>query len=203
MVHPHLSKTKINLKGDPDYLKAVSILTKYMAKLAIFVIIMKRGKAEIESSILTIQDWILDGVSTGEMIRTIIENEWCKSDRQANKLIARARDRFVAENSAPIQEKRAIKVQELIALKDSLKTQYKGTPAGMMAIARVENLIIKLEGLSAPTKVEVTGKDGKPIEHQHQHLHHHTYTIDWGNVPTEALQALLSARKKITQIAQA
>jgi hypothetical protein len=161
---------------------------------------MKRGKAEIEASILSIQDWILDGVSSGEMTRVIIESGWCKSERMAQKLIARARDRFVADATIPLEEKRAIKVKELIALKDSLADNYRRTPAGVMAIARIENLLIKLEGLAAPTKVEVTGKDGKPIEHQHQHLHHHVYTIDWSSVPTDALQALLAARKKITQI---
>jgi hypothetical protein len=73
---------------------------------------------------------------------------------------------------AIIDQKRKLKIQTLKKLKRSLKDNFKGTPGGIMAIIAVEKQLIKLEGLEAPTKVEITGEGGGPIEHA---------IIEWGN----------------------
>jgi len=63
-----------------------------------------------------------------------------------------------------LEQQRALKVAELQQIKRNMADEYKKTPNGVRALVAVEKEIILLEGLRKPTKVELTGKDGNPIE---------------------------------------
>ena len=152
---------------------------------------MKRDNIAIERSIMQIQDWIIEGVSSAQIITSCLENKWCTSTRMAEKLIKRAKDRWVREHDASLEQRRAVKEQELIALKDRLQRKYKGTPQGILAIARVENLIINLMGLKAPVKVQLSNPDGKPLQLEHSTKDE----IDYDALPVDVLEAIVNARK--------
>lgn len=150
---------------------------------------MKRNNLDVERSIVQIQDWIVDGISHSQIVESCISNEWCKSATHADRLIRRAKDRWLKEQDATLLEKRIIKEKELIALKDRLSRKYKGTPAGILAIARVEALIIKLTGMASPVKVQVTGANDGPIQIKESD------GIDYDKLSPEVLRALADARK--------
>lgn len=150
---------------------------------------MKRNNLDVERSIVQIQDWIVDGISHAQIVESCISNQWCKSSTHADRLIRRAKDRWIKECDATLLEKRIIKEKELIALKEKLSRKYRGHPAGIMAIARIEGLIIKLMGLAAPAKVQVTGANDGPIQIKADD------GIDYDKLPIEVLRALADARK--------
>lgn len=148
-----------------------------------------KGKMiDVESRVFEVQKWLLDGLSYKAIYAKAAK--WEVSERTVDRYIERAKKNWVAEQKDDIDTKRAQKLAELSTLKKSLKTKYKGHPAGIMAIARVENQIIKLMGLAAPIKVEHTGADGKPI----QIAGTVTHVVDVTKLSTEALDEILKAR---------
>lgn len=122
---------------------------------------------EIEKRLLTIQGWIIDGVPANLIVQQILLKDWCKSDRHAERMVAAARKKWIAYESEDVLERRKLKVQQLQHLKRSLQERYKGTPDGIRAIVAVEREIIKLDGLAAPVKIEVSGNNGQPISISH------------------------------------
>jgi len=124
----------------------------------------KRDKVEYEKRIRIIQDWIIDDWPGVDIIREI-ENRWGIQSRQAKRYIAEARDRWVEDEEVEVGQKRAMKVVGLKKLKRSLKEIFKGTPAGINAVLRVDKEIIKLEGLPLAKKISIGGdKDMPPIQ---------------------------------------
>lgn len=124
----------------------------------------KTGKVEYERRVLTVQGWIIDGVPSALIIQQILLKKWCTSDRQAERMLKAARDKWIEYESDNVLERRKLKIQQLQHLKRSLQVKYKGTPEGIRAIVAVEKEIIKLDGLAAPVKIEVSGDGGKPIQ---------------------------------------
>lgn len=124
----------------------------------------KTTKLEFEKRIFTVLSWIVEGVPTALIYQQILNNKWCESKRQAERIHAAAVKRWTEAESDDVEEKRKLKVIELKQLKRSLKPEYKGTPAGIRTMVLVEKEIIKLENLRPAQKIELSGKDGKPIE---------------------------------------
>jgi ribosomal protein L17 len=147
-------------------------------------------KIDIESRVYQIQKWLLDGLSFKEIETKAAK--WKVSVRTLERYVARAKDNWVKEERESIDIKRAQKVKELEALKKSLIKKYRGHPAGIMAVARVENQLIKLQGLAAPLKVEHTGANGSPIQVDSKV----SQDIDYDKLSPETLREILSARVK-------
>lgn len=148
----------------------------------------KRTNIEIEASLMQVQGWIIEGVSSGEIVRKIIGNGWCTSTRHAANLIKVAKDRWVDETNVATKMKRAVKVKELEALRNGLAQRFKGTPQGLMAVVRIEEMIIKLQGLNATTTVERTKAKEVPKQVP-------VYTgIDYTKLSTSALREIAAAR---------
>ena len=114
--------------------------------------------------IFTVQGWIVEGVQSALIIRNILNLKWCTSQRQAERYLKSARDLWTDIPKMELKQKRDIKVSELQQIKRNMSEEYKKTPGGVRALIAVEKEIILLEGLRMPTKVELTGEDGKPIE---------------------------------------
>lgn len=115
----------------------------------------KRGsKVEKERRILTVQGWLIDGVQDWLILQQM-QSEWDLSLRQSRRYLKDAYTRWKANEDISIEHRRAAKIAELKQDKRSLKPEYKGTPQGINAIARLEKLIIRLEDLEPPRKHQV------------------------------------------------
>jgi len=123
----------------------------------------KIEKIEYEKRVRIVQEWILEDWPSCDIITQII-GQWHLEERQAKRYISEARKRWLVDESMLIEQKRKLKVESLKKIKRSLNAKYKGTPAGIRALVSVEKEIISLEGLRKPVKVELTGRDGMPIQ---------------------------------------
>ena len=123
----------------------------------------KASKVDYLKRIYAIQGWIIEGVQPALIIRQILTNEWCQSQRHAERMLKAARDLWTEIIDADISQKRKLKISELQQLKRTLQEKYKGTPGGIRAIMSIEKQIIEIEGLKPPTKVSLTDPDGNGI----------------------------------------
>ncbi len=127
----------------------------------------KTGRLEYEKRVFAVQGWIIEGIQTALIIRQIISANWCTSQRQAERMLKAARDKWVKVPEAELTVKRKLKVLELQQLKRSLLGKYKGTPSGIFALMQIEKEIIKLEGLEMPKEHLLKGDTENPIKHLH------------------------------------
>ena len=123
----------------------------------------KIDEIEKEKRLRLVHDWLIDDWESWRIIAEI-KTLWNIDDRQAKRYIADARDRWKDEEAEVIKQKRKRKVLKLQKMSRSLEKSYKGTPSGIRALLAVEKVIIELESLRPATKVELSGKDGKPIQ---------------------------------------
>lgn len=122
-------------------------------------------KTEYMRRIFAIQGWIMEGVQSALIIRDVLENrKWCQSRRHAERMLKEARELWASVPEAEIEVKRKLYISKLEQQKRSLKEKYKGTPAGIRACTAIDKLIIEMEGLMRPQKIELTGKNGQPIQ---------------------------------------
>ena len=128
-------------------------------------------KVEYMKRVFMVQGWIIEGVPSSLICRQILNDGGCKSQRHAERILKAARDLWTDIPEAALEQKRKLKIVELQQLQRNLKEQYKGTPAGIRALMSIQKEIIMLEGLRKPTKVELTGKDGQPIQTENTKVH--------------------------------
>ena len=114
----------------------------------------KTNQTTYQQRVFTVQLWIIEGIPSSLIIKKIIENGWCE-ERQAKRLLQKARDEWTKIADADMEQRRKIKIIELQQIKRGLKEQYKGTPAGIHAIMVVEKEIIRLEGLAQIPQVAI------------------------------------------------
>ncbi|MFA6058957.1 MAG: hypothetical protein WC756_12215 [Taibaiella sp.] len=152
----------------------------------------KTDKVEYERRLLTVQGWLIEGSQYALILKNIVDQGWCK-DREAKRMIAKARNKWIDYEDENQEKKKRFKIQELKHLKRSLAAQYKGTPEGIKAILAVEKEIIKLEGLSAVKKIEVAGDDDKPPIQ----IKHTKSNVDYTKLSKEVLLAIVAARKTL------
>jgi len=118
---------------------------------------------EWDKRIRIVQEWLIDDWSSTDIIAKI-NNKWGIEERQAKRYISEARSKWNEDEDELIKQKRKRKVAKLQKLSRSLDKKFIGTPAGIRSILSVEKELINLEGLRPATKVELTGKDGRPIQ---------------------------------------
>lgn len=114
----------------------------------------KASKLEAEKRVFTIQGWIIDGVQDYLILKQAT-TQWGITLRQARTYLSRAYNNWKQDSDVTIDLRRQAKIAELKQTKRSLKEEFKGTPAGINAITRVEKLIIKLEDLEPAKKHQV------------------------------------------------
>lgn len=151
---------------------------------------MKRSKLDIERSLIEIEGWIVDGVRSNDIVDKIIANGWCATHRHAHNLIAAAKEKWLEDAAEDIKLRRIRKQKELEKLIADLPADVKKSSTGVMAVARVHALIIKLDGLATPTKIHVSGVDDKPIQVESKN------EIDYDSLTPEILEAIINAEKK-------
>lgn len=125
---------------------------------------------DYDKRIFEIQGWIINGVQSALIVKQILDAGWsnakkeCDRVRLAKRMLADARNRWTDIEEGKIEQKRKIRISKLEQYQRSLNEKYKGTPGGIRALVAAEKLIIELEGSKAPTKVEVAGNNGQPIQ---------------------------------------
>lgn len=119
-------------------------------------------KNEVDKRILVIQGWIIEGAQD-YFIKNQACQKWEISTKQAERYIQRAYERWRQDASISLEDRRAAKIAELKQMKRGMQEKYKGTPAGMNAVTRIEKMIIKLEALEPPRRHQIEGS----LEHTH------------------------------------
>lgn len=117
----------------------------------------KQRATAVEKSnrLFTIQGWILEGVPDRLIVKQILQL-WPIDLRQAERYVKEAYENWKKIEGVNIDMKRELKVDELKQLKRSLSQEFKGSPSGIRAIMMVEKVIIQLEGLEMPKKIDLT-----------------------------------------------
>lgn len=124
-------------------------------------------KVTKEQRILKVQGWIIDGAQDDFMLRQM-KTEWDLSVRQSRRYLKEAYNRFKPQLELDIETKRQAKIAEIQQDLRSIKPEYKGTPQGVNAKARLHKLIIKLEGIEPDRRLlidaNVKGSMDVPID---------------------------------------
>jgi hypothetical protein len=151
---------------------------------------IRTDAVEYERRLMTIQMWIIERVSSAIIINQILERAWCTSTRHAERMLKAARDKWVAHEGMDIKQRRQLKIQQLNHTIRTLQDQYKGTPAGLQAIARLEKLVMELEGTKMPLKIEHSGDPAAPV------IVEVKSNVDYTQLPDDVLKAIVNARVK-------
>lgn len=115
---------------------------------------MKTDQIEYQKRLFSVQGWIIQGIPAALIIKKVIQNQWC-NERNAKHLLKKARAEWAKIPASDLNEKRMIKLIQLEQMKLDLKTEYKGTPAGLQALIAIEKEIIKLEGLNEVSAISI------------------------------------------------
>jgi hypothetical protein len=145
----------------------------------------KADKVEFEKRVRIVQEWILEDQAYADMVTAIMQ-KWGLEERQAKKYIKLAREKWVDQEQVVVDHKRRLRIESLKKLKRSLKDTYKGTPNGIDTLLKIDKEISKLEGIYPATKLEVSGKDGQPIQTQDLSnlTYEQLYELKYGHPPT-------------------
>ncbi|MBN1632308.1 MAG: hypothetical protein JW990_21330 [Thermoleophilia bacterium] len=123
----------------------------------------KTDPIEMDRRVGEVVDLILAGLSMRELHRYIREKhpDWDLGDRQRRRLIERAREE-IARAAKPLRELeigKALMRYDVLYRRSFAINDYK-------TCAQIVNKVTDLLGLAAPTRVEHSGPDGGPIQHE-------------------------------------
>ena len=144
----------------------------------------KTNQAAIAARVAQILPLVTDGASEREILRFIAEKtSWAHvSKRTVENYIARAREQII-ENSASEAAWHSAK-----ALARYERLYWRASAKGDLGQCRqVEEAIVRLLGVGAPERCEVSGPDQGPIEHQ----------VDLSPLSDEELEVLDAIRAKL------
>jgi hypothetical protein len=120
----------------------------------------KSDKVEVEKRIRIIQEWLMQGQTTFDIIRQSVSS-WGISERQSYRLLERAYDEFSQLKQRGTKRRLNYHIEARLKLFRDMKD--KATPKGARAACMILDSMAKLEGVLID-KHEITGKDGQPIE---------------------------------------
>ena len=118
---------------------------------------------EIDRRIFTMQGWIIDGVQEF-LIKKQAVTQWGVSFKTAKRYMKKAFDGIKPELERTIEEKRAGKIAELEQRKRTMDVKFKNTPLGIRALNDIDKMIIKLEQMEPPRRVQLQGDSDNPLE---------------------------------------
>jgi hypothetical protein len=122
----------------------------------------KATKLETEKRVFTIQGWILSGVPDYLILKNI-EQTWSVGTRQAKNLRQKAYAVWHDDQEATIEQKRALRIDELKQDIRNMRPEFKGTPKGMAVVNAIKKEITKLEALYPATRHIIQGDPDKPL----------------------------------------
>jgi len=116
---------------------------------------IRANKKEYENRINTIQEWLLDGDTPKAIHDKIIRQKWCTSDRQIYRLVAAARNRWVADENINIAEKRKMAIERLRKIMERMPDDIKNTSGGFRTLLYYEKEINRIEGIMSDLEPEI------------------------------------------------
>lgn len=119
----------------------------------------KSDKLESNNRVRTVQEWILQGFATVDIIKQCT-GKWNISERQAYRIYNKAYDWF--HDLRQKGSKRRLYYHMEVRLKLYRDLKDKTSPQGARSALKILDSMAKLEGVMIE-KHEVTGKDGGPI----------------------------------------
>jgi hypothetical protein len=145
----------------------------------------KTNRAAIAVRVSQILPLVIDGASTQEIVRFAAEKtSWGHvSRRTVENYIARAREQIIASSAdeAAWHAARALARYERLYWRASVK-------GDLGQCRQTEEAIVRLLGLSAPERRELSGPGGGPLEAQ----------VDLSRLSDEELEVLEEIRRKLT-----
>lgn len=122
----------------------------------------KSDQLEIQKRLRIIQEWILQDYLTSDIITQCV-SKWGISDRQGFRYLEMANEGFIKITEQRLEKRLAYHIQRRQKLLRDIDTKTKNSPAGISTALNILEDIAKLEKLYT-TKIELTGKDGQPIQ---------------------------------------
>lgn len=119
-------------------------------------------KTEKADRIFKVQGWIMNRVPDYLILKQI-ENDWSVTSRQAKNYLSEAYKIWHDANESSIEQQRQMSIDKLMTEQRNMKAEFKGTPAGMSAILRIEKEINRLRGAYVPPKLTIQGDAENPI----------------------------------------
>lgn len=123
---------------------------------------VKATKLETEKRVFTIQGWILSGVPDYLILKNI-EQTWGVGTRQAKNLRQKAYAVWHDDQEATIEQKRALRIDDLKQDIRNMRPEFKGTPRGMAVVNNIKKEITKLESLYPAKVIKLQGDPEKPL----------------------------------------
>lgn len=152
----------------------------------------KTDKITLAKRISVVQDWILQDLSTTDIILKSI-TKWKITDRQAYRYLWAANRFFQEKDKLSVERKKAYYMARKKKLLRDMSEAEKKTAAGVVAQNRVLDSMLKLEGI-APDTLKVIGDPDKPVVTVSSVV---TPTnIDYTKLPTELLEFIVKNRRK-------
>lgn len=151
----------------------------------------KIDKVEKEKRTRIVMDWIIQDLTYYDIIAKI-GKKWGLEARQAKRYIRDARKQWEGNADEELQAKINRKIITLKRLKNSLKKEFEGTPAGIRAIVVVEKEIIALEKMYPATKVQLSDPNGDPV--QPQIIYVRQTNVDYSKLSPATLLEVVGAK---------
>lgn len=118
--------------------------------------------SETSDRIFKVQGWIMNRVPDYLILKQC-ETDWNITSRQAKNYLAKAYKIWRDANEASIEEQRQMSIDKLLTEQRNMKPEFKGTPAGMSALLRIEKEINRLRGTYVSPRLILQGDEDKPI----------------------------------------
>lgn len=118
---------------------------------------------ELDQRVFTIQGWIIDGVQEF-LIKKQAVTQWGVSFRTAKRYVQMADDGLKPSREVTIEDKLARKIAELQQRKRSIEAKHKHTPQGIRALNDIDKMLIRLEAIEPPRRIQLQGDPDNPLE---------------------------------------
>lgn len=117
---------------------------------------------ELADRIFKVQGWIMNRVPDYLILKQC-ESDWGITPRQAKNYLRKAYEIWHDANESSIEQQRQMSIDKLLTEQRNMKPEFKGTPAGMSAILRIEKEINRLRGTYVPAKLTLQGDPDNPV----------------------------------------
>lgn len=122
-------------------------------------------KLSFDLRIRTVMEWIMQGYTTADIIRQIVQ-KWGVSERMAYKYLDKAYKRFVKDEDAKLEAKTAMHVAQRMKIFRDLK--FKDQPAGARTALRILDSVAKLQGIVIVKVDHTTAGNPLPADTTHE-----------------------------------
>jgi hypothetical protein len=122
----------------------------------------RASKQELEQRVFKIQGWIIEGVPEF-LIKKQAVVQWNISFKTAKRYIQMADDGLKPDRSVSLEDKLARKIVELQQRKRTIEEKSKYTPQGIKALNDIDKMLIRLEAIEPPRRIQIQGDAENPL----------------------------------------